>query len=118
MPKTAEAPAKKAKAAPVKKAAPKKEAAEPKERAPREPKDLSPNMTRVLEALKGGDVMTATGITEATGITKGRRLPELVEKGYVTEMVPEEGVRGKRYKLTAPGRKALDKALKEEAAKS
>jgi len=41
-----------------------------------------------------------------------------VEKGYVTEMVPEEGVRGKRYKLTAPGRKALDKALKEEAAKS
>jgi len=116
MPKTAETPAKKAS---VKKAAPAKEAAEPKkERAPREPKDLSPNMIRVLEALKGGDIMTASALAEATGIAKGKRIPELVEKGYLTELVPEEGIRGKRFKLTAPGRKALEKALKEEAAKS
>ena len=119
MPKVADT-----KKAPAKKTAPKekaakqstKEAAEPKApRTPREPKDLTPNMVKVLEALRSGEVMTATEITEATEIEKGRRLPELVEKGYITEMIPEEGKRGKRFKITATGRKALDKALKEQA---
>ena len=96
----------------------KKETEPKQERAPREPKDLTPNMVKVLEALKSGTVLTASGITEATGIDKGRRLPELVEKGYLQELVPEEGSRGKRFKLTAPGRKALDRALKEQANKA
>ena len=76
--------------------------------------ELSQNMMKVLESLKGGE-KTAREITENTGIVKGRRLPELVEKGHVSEMVPVEGKRGKRFKILASGRKALDKALKEQS---
>jgi DNA-binding MarR family transcriptional regulator len=103
MPKTAELPVKKGKVA--------KE--EKKEQTPREPKDLTPNMMKVLDSLKSGSVLTAAEISSSTGIDKGRRLPELVEKGYLQELVAEEGKRGKRFKITPVGRKALEKALKE-----
>lgn len=89
-----------------------KKAPAKKAAAPREPKDLTPNMVKVLECLKDRSIKTASEISDKTGIVKGRRLPELVEKGYLKEMVPEEGKRGKRFQLTANGRKALDKALK------
>lgn len=102
-----------AKKATTKKATAKKAKAT-KERKPRKPRDLTPNMIEVLKALKGGSIMTASEISEVSGVLKGRRLPELVEKKYINEMVPEEGKRGKRFKIMAAGKKALDKALKEQ----
>ena len=84
------------------------------EKAPRVPKDLTPNMIKVLEDVRDGIVKTASEIAESTGILKGKRLPELVEKTYLIEIPPKEGERGKKFKITAAGRKALDKALKEQ----
>lgn len=89
---------------------------EPKEKTPREPKDLTPNMVKVLNDLyNAGSARTASEIALSTSILKGKRLPQLVEKGYLVEFPPKEGERGKKFKITAAGRKALDKALKEQA---
>lgn len=85
------------------------------EKAPRIPKDLTPNMIKVLSDLTSGLARTASEIALSTGILKGKRLPELVEKTYLIEIPPKEGERGKKFKITAEGRKALNKALKEQA---
>lgn len=86
-----------------------------KEVTAREPKDLTPNMIRVLDCLKDGTVRTATEIAEATDIKKGKRLPDIVAKGYIAESPPKEGERGKKFKITSAGKKALEKAKKEQS---
>lgn len=78
---------------------------------------LTPNMIRVLDCMTDGEEKTASQIAEATGIMKGKRLPELVELGYLKELVPEESMgRGKRFVITDDGREALEKAQAEPEA--
>lgn len=70
---------------------------------------VTPNMVKVLGVLKSGKEYTARELADKTGIVKGKRLPQLVEMGLAKELVPEEGERGKRFVITAAGRKALTK---------
>jgi hypothetical protein len=75
---------------------------------------LTPNMIKVLEAMDDGNIRTASEIADSTGIQKGKKLPQIVEGGLLEELVPEEGVRGKRFKITAKGREELKKAKAQE----
>lgn len=100
----------------------------PKVRAPREDgaprgprkkavNGMTPNMIRVLEVMVDGGERTSSQLAEATGILKGKRLPEMVELGYLSELVAEEGSgRGKRFVITDAGKDALAKAKTEAAA--
>ena len=74
---------------------------------------LTPNMVKILSAMKSGGVFSRAEITEATGILRGKRLIRLVEMELLDELVPEEGQRSKQYQITAKGREALEKALNE-----
>lgn len=75
---------------------------------------LTPNMVKVLECMADGEEKTASQIANATGILKGKRLPELVEAGFLSELLPEESIgRGKRFVITDAGRDALEKAKSE-----
>jgi len=78
------------------------------------PNGLTPNMVKVLSSMTDGAERSAAQIAEATGIFKGKRIPQIVELGCLEEMVPEEGQRGKRYVITDKGREELEKALAEE----
>lgn len=81
----------------------KAEKAEPKAKAL-----YTPNQGKVMKALsKAKHPMTAAQLVKATGVVKGKRLPQLVEAGYVSTLVAEEGTRGQRYQLTPAGRKVL-----------
>jgi hypothetical protein len=126
VPAKTSAPAKKTpakKTAPVKGAA-KKTAApkEKKERAPREPKLLGKPQTAILTVLaKHPDGLTRTQISEKTEIKSGfssllghlepeKREPQsLAARGLIKIVTEEEGT---VHKITADGKKILDKVLK------
>jgi DNA repair exonuclease SbcCD ATPase subunit len=75
---------------------------------------LTPNMVRVLTLMSDGEIRLAADIGRETKIAKGKRLPELVERGMLKQLVPEEGVRGSRFQITDAGRAALEEALATE----
>jgi len=87
---------------------------------------LSKNQVTILEQLAKKSPMSRKDLMEATGIQKGySKLMGAQENpaesaleplGYVKAAEPQEGQRGLQYSITANGKKALEKALKEAAA--
>jgi DNA-binding transcriptional ArsR family regulator len=69
---------------------------------------LTQNRIDTLKALRHGKELSHAEIAEVTGRTKGNKLRELTEEGYVDTVKEEEG-RGYTYKITKKGRTAIGK---------
>lgn len=86
---------------------------------------LNVSQIKALEALRGAKAMTRSELTDATGIKKGwsknlgtkagTHEDSLASLNYVKITLPQEGERQLKYSITATGKSALAKALKEMA---